>query len=264
LEIVCLHGAGESAAVWQHQVDALPSVRALDLPGHGSTPGPGHKTLDGYADWTAARLAGSPPLLLAGHSMGGAIVMHLALRDRRPPWLVGLILVSTGAVLGVGPKFYFLVEHNFEGMVDLVTGLPGGTERQKAARQLLRRDVERAGPEVIRDDYLTVDNFDISDQVGRIDLPTLVAVGGDDKVTPPAKSEFLSSHIPGASLVVIPGAGHVPMLEAPAEMALAMRGFRAKVERLYKLTPADGIERESDVAGRRAPAISEERTTGEG
>jgi 3-oxoadipate enol-lactonase len=58
-------------------------------------------------------------------------------------------------------------------------------------------------------------------------LPTLVIVGDEDEITPPAQAKAMAEAIPGASLVVIRSAGHLPPLERPAETTDAILAFLA-------------------------------------
>jgi pimeloyl-ACP methyl ester carboxylesterase len=59
------------------------------------------------------------------------------------------------------------------------------------------------------------------------DLPTLVIVGDEDEVTPPAQAKAMAEAIPGASLIVIRSAGHLPPLERPVETTDAILAFLA-------------------------------------
>jgi pimeloyl-ACP methyl ester carboxylesterase len=56
-------------------------------------------------------------------------------------------------------------------------------------------------------------------------LPTLVIVGEDDALTPPAQARAMADAIPGATLAVIPGAGHLPPVERPGEATRALGDF---------------------------------------
>ena len=62
---------------------------------------------------------------------------------------------------------------------------------------------------------------------GLTGLPTLVLVGDEDEVTPPAQARLMAETIPGASLVVIRSAGHLPPLERPVETTDAILAFLA-------------------------------------
>jgi pimeloyl-ACP methyl ester carboxylesterase len=61
--------------------------------------------------------------------------------------------------------------------------------------------------------------------LARIGVPTLLVVGDEDALTPVALHERMREHIPGARLVVIPGAGHLSNLECPDEFNEALSGF---------------------------------------
>ncbi|HEY6321305.1 MAG TPA: alpha/beta fold hydrolase [Thermoanaerobaculia bacterium] len=59
----------------------------------------------------------------------------------------------------------------------------------------------------------------------RIAVPTLVVVGEEDEITPPAESVILRDRIPGAHLVTVAGAGHLSSLERPEAWNAALREF---------------------------------------
>jgi len=67
--------------------------------------------------------------------------------------------------------------------------------------------------------------FDARPWLGDIRVPTLVLGGADDRVAPPAHLHALHEAVRGSSLVLIAGAGHVPVLEKPDEVAAAVRHF---------------------------------------
>jgi pimeloyl-ACP methyl ester carboxylesterase len=60
---------------------------------------------------------------------------------------------------------------------------------------------------------------------GLAGVPTLVIVGDEDELTPPAQARAMADAIPGASLVVIRSAGHLPTIERPAETTDALLAF---------------------------------------
>jgi pimeloyl-ACP methyl ester carboxylesterase len=66
---------------------------------------------------------------------------------------------------------------------------------------------------------------DATPGLAAIACPTLVIVGADDALTPPSAAETLRDGINGASLVVIPDAGHTANLEQPVPFALALWSF---------------------------------------
>jgi pimeloyl-ACP methyl ester carboxylesterase len=102
--LVLVHGAGGAADLWQPQLDGLADVArvvAPDLPGHGPLGGPDAPGIPAYADWLEAFVAAleAGPVVLVGHSMGGAVAETLALAC--PERLAGLVLIATAARLRV-------------------------------------------------------------------------------------------------------------------------------------------------------------------
>ena len=77
---------------------------------------------------------------------------------------------------------------------------------------------------------LVTSQEDISQAVAAIDAPTLVVSSTEDRVDPPAvlRAELLP-RIPQASLQLLPGIGHLSPLEAPADLAAAIRAFAATI-----------------------------------
>jgi 3-oxoadipate enol-lactonase len=60
-----------------------------------------------------------------------------------------------------------------------------------------------------------------------VPVPTLVLVGGEDRLTPPADAQEVAALIPGSRLAVIPGAGHGLMVEAAPDFNAAVLSFLA-------------------------------------
>ena len=61
--------------------------------------------------------------------------------------------------------------------------------------------------------------------LGHIRVPTWVAVGAGDQLTPPVLAEEIAAGIPGARLEVIEGCGHLPPMEAPERTSALMRNW---------------------------------------
>jgi pimeloyl-ACP methyl ester carboxylesterase len=181
--------------------------------------------VEAYADhvYTFIRELRLPRLFLVGHSMGGAITQTLALRH--PEVLKAIVLVGTGARLKVLPLILEGIQNNFKAAVEKITRLAFS---EKASSVLIERGIEylmRCPPKVIFGDYLACDRFDLIDEIGKINLPTLIVCGEDDTLTPVKYSEFLHSRIRGSTLRVLPGAGHMVMLESPEAFNEALRTF---------------------------------------
>ena len=104
-ELVFIHGAADSGAVWERQLavfGARHDVLALDLPGHGARLGETPlETVTSTAQEAlrAAQRRGMAHPVLVGHSMGGATAMQAALDAPSVP--AALVLVGTGAKLRI-------------------------------------------------------------------------------------------------------------------------------------------------------------------
>jgi pimeloyl-ACP methyl ester carboxylesterase len=68
---------------------------------------------------------------------------------------------------------------------------------------------------------------DVTSELSRIDAPTLVIVGAEDRATPRRESEHLAEHVPHAHLVIVPDAGHLSCLEQPLRVNEELRAFLA-------------------------------------
>jgi pimeloyl-ACP methyl ester carboxylesterase len=226
--LVLIHGAGGSGQTFLHQLrrlDRTMNVLALDLPGHGATPGPGRDTISSYANWVEELLSSFPieSYFLGGHSMGGAICQELAWRSSLP--LKGLVLISTGEELIVSPKILEGLLTEPDQTLTLINQwcFPKNTDPL-----LIRQSVElmkQTPIPVITNDFIACNRFNRSENISTITLPTLILVGEKDKMTPPAFSQSLNQKINSSRLVVVPGAGHLVMLENPREVNQAIEDF---------------------------------------
>jgi pimeloyl-ACP methyl ester carboxylesterase len=70
---------------------------------------------------------------------------------------------------------------------------------------------------------------DMTPSLNEIRCPTLVVVGRDDAISPPAEMRGIAQAIPGARFVEIPAAGHMSPLENPAAVIAAIVGFLARL-----------------------------------
>ena len=96
--------------------------------------------------------------------------------------------------------------------------------REKFAAPLAD-SLSRANRETIHGDFTACSRLDITAAITGIRVPTLVICGAEDKMTPPAMSEYLRDNIPGAVLALIPEAGHFAMLENPDKFNITLTDF---------------------------------------
>ncbi|HEY7094332.1 MAG TPA: alpha/beta hydrolase [Ktedonobacterales bacterium] len=230
--LVFVHGSGDSAKSWARVIAALPDIPcvALDLPGHGALieqPGPGAMSVGNYAAFVRAEiehrvLTGARVI---GHSLGGAIALQLALDA--PDLVGGVGLVGTGARLRVLPDLLAAAQTDQVVAQPQLTGF-GFAPGHEAARERFLREMEPVAPGTLYRDLAACDAFDCRDQLERITCPALIVVGTEDHLTPPKYATYLYDHLSQATLVEIAGAGHYLQHEAPEELAVALRDWRAQ------------------------------------
>jgi 3-oxoadipate enol-lactonase len=196
------------------------------LPGHpDGSPLRGTRVM---ADWIIGEIEDvGEPMVLVGHSLGGAVALEIALS--RPDLVSGLVLASTGARLPVPDDAIARIDEDF------------GAECARMVEQswlhhepeLIRRgtnSVISMGPEALMNDYLSARDHDVRGRLGALDIPALVLSGESDRLVPPWLSEELADELPLASLVVIAECAHVPQLERADAVDLLIAAFLARLE----------------------------------
>jgi pimeloyl-ACP methyl ester carboxylesterase len=228
--VVFIHGAGGSARTWYFQQEYfknLLDVVLVDLPGHGGSPGEGSATIEGYCDFVARglRTRGSGPVSFVGHSMGGAIALSMALAH--PEMVKSLVLMGTGARLRVLPEILEGITGDMKGTAGMILDIAFAEGTPPMIKEVAREEYLKNRPEVLLMDFTACDGFDVTASLDRIGVPTLVLCGTLDRLTPVRYSQFLKAGIPGASLCLVEDAGHMVMLEKPAETNTALEEFFA-------------------------------------
>ncbi len=225
--VLLVHGAGGDLMHWPGSLRRLPShdVYALDLPGHGRSGGRGCTDIGAYVEVVRefADQMGLPAFVIGGHSMGGAIALEFALRFETR--LAGLILVGTGAKLQAAPQILNGILDDFPATAALLADWAHGEHVDGNLHRAYVRRLREVAPEVIYGDFLACDAFDRRDDLASISVPALILCGSADRMTPVSYSRFLAERMRDAQLQIIPGAGHMVMLEQPAIVADAVAGF---------------------------------------
>ncbi len=235
--LVFVHGAAFDHSVWQWQSRYFAhhgrTVLAVDLPGHGRSPGAARTAIGALAAWTAALLdaAGLARAAFVGHSMGSLVALEAALRF--PQRVSRLALIGTSVPMAVGAPFLAAARDDAPAAFDMETAwghareaflaqspVPG-MSLVCASRQLNGR--ARAG--VLHADLQACEAYRAAPEALRaLDVPTLVVAGRRDQMTPFKAGQALAAQIPGARFVAL-DAGHSMMTEAPRATLQALRDF---------------------------------------
>ncbi len=247
---VFVHGAAGSSSFWDLVRPAFPTAWAVDLPGHAvgrtrrtepaPTAGPPIlDSIDAFAGWLMGEIATRQwgEVVLVGHSMGGAIAQVVALR--RPAWLRGVVLSSTGPILPVPAEVIDLVQQDYPAAIDWVLEQSFATPPTGYQREGIRRQLLRIPPAVTLADYRACNAFDIRTALQQVQwvMPTVIICGAEDRMTPPAFSEFLLDHMTGAQLARVEHAGHMAPVEQPAAWVAAVQRLWAQTATATRPAP---------------------------
>lgn len=207
--VVLVHGLSGSRHWWNYNIPALAQhyrVYVPDLSGYGRAWRQRSLSVAENAALLAAWLdsLGLPSVRLVGHSMGGQICLRLT--ESRPD-LVSRLVLACASGLVEGDLWRLAARRLPRAMV---TGRPSFVPRilLDSARAGLP-NVWRSGTLLLRDNVTTL--------LPLLQVPTLVVWGERDALVPAELGRQLAASIPGAIYHEIPHAGHVVMVDAPAE-----------------------------------------------
>jgi pimeloyl-ACP methyl ester carboxylesterase len=228
--LVLIHGAGGMHLSWSPELRRLRgfSVYAVDLPGHGKSETlDGKQTISDYAGFMVQWLESIHlrRAVFVGHSMGSAIAMTLAIHH--PEYVVGLILLGSGARLKVSPELlsYAADSTTFYKATGLLINCSFSPHTSPRLVELVAKRLESTRQSVFYGDLLACNRFDVMNHLDEIKQNTLVMCGAEDQMTPVRYAQYLSSAIQNAQLDIIPNAGHMVMLEQPVLVAQGMDTF---------------------------------------
>ena len=92
-------------------------------------------------------------------------------------------------------------------------------------KELAEQRMLEARPSVLYGDFLACDAFDATGRVARVFAPALIVFGSEDKMVPPGAGRVLASQLLQGRIEVVPGAGHMVMLEQPERVAALLSEF---------------------------------------
>lgn len=236
-QLLFVHGAGMDHSVWvmpvRHFARRGFNVKAPDLPGHGRSEGPPLTRVEDMSDWLLRFMdaAEIETAKVAGHSMGSLVAYALA--SRHPGRVTALALVGTATPMPVSDQLLGAAKAGHHAAVDMANtwshsgrGRLGGNElpgiwMMGAGERLL----ERAGVNVFYSDLSACNRFDGKKFQFKGDLPALVILGQEDRMTPLPAGRTLLSCLPKARLVELPGAGHSMLSECPNAVLDALKSI---------------------------------------
>jgi pimeloyl-ACP methyl ester carboxylesterase len=234
--VLLLHGYAESLMAFRPSFDILAAKTravAIDLPGFGLSDKPtGSYDLASYVQRVSAFIDQhlSGPVVLVGHSMGGAVAAGVALE--RPDRVVGLVLIAA-AGNGLSPAVESITRQGADvmGWINAAVGelvVPlhdpdwlAEPDEWRHYDPLLDPAFRSASAEVLRQ----FDFAGLRTSFGNIEQPTLLIWGQRDPTIPLEFGEAMNDSIPCSRLLVIRRALHRPHQTEPDLVAAQIAGF---------------------------------------
>jgi 3-oxoadipate enol-lactonase len=239
--LLFIHGYPFDHAIWEPQLETLEGWRRIapDLRGMGQSDAPdlGY-SMATYAADLAALLdtLGVERAVLCGLSMGGYVVFEFLRRWRER--VAGLVLISTRASADTADG---------RRARDAAAGQARDAGAREIANEMLPKLLAAGAPgplvERVRAMMAATPVAGIVGALGAMrdrpdstpllatlaGIPTLVIAGADDHLISVSQTSAIADAIPGARLVVVPGAAHLPTLEAPSVVTDAIRTLLAGI-----------------------------------
>ncbi len=251
--VVLVHGLGGSVENWMHNIDVLAQrhrVYAMDLVGFGrSDKTPPVKDTDALVQFISDFMdtQNITKAALVGNSLGGGLVLQFALRF---PHKVAKLVLADNAGMGRDVIIDFkvcslpflgelLIKPSLKGTEKLwkqilydhglvtpelvkigytLGALPGAS---KSLLSVLRAGINLGGQRAKLTKSLLKD-------LGKINVPTLIFWGKQDKIITVAHARIAAAKIPGAKLHIFDRCGHMPMFERPDEFNKMVLDFLAE------------------------------------
>ncbi len=238
--ILWIHGFPLGGEIYSSQL-SIQGFRHIipDLPGFGQSDPydlPEETTISQYASDLLGLLDALKieKAVVAGLSMGGYVSFELA--RVAPERLLGLILIDTKETAddpeGQKTRMSSIEMIRRTGRTrEFVDGMlpkllsPGSKANPDLVETLRSLMASASITAVVAAQHAMAQRIDSSSVLPTISCPTLVVAGTEDVITPPAITERMGGAIPGASIRLIEGSGHLPPIEKPTEFNAVVREF---------------------------------------
>lgn len=225
IPLLLLPGLLNDAELWRDQMTALEDIAVCTV--GDLTQG---DTMQAVTD---AVLAQAPPrFALAGFSMGGFVAQQIV--RTAPERALRLALIGSSmhadsperAAQRASQVASVRLPGRFTGFGDTLMRRYIDASRldDVALVQRVRAMTARLGAEVFLQQS-ALQRVDGHDVLRAYQDPVLIVCGANDRITPVSISEEMQALIPHATLVVVPGSGHLVPLEKPAEVSAALRAW---------------------------------------
>ena len=240
--LLLVNGIGAHVGTWSPFASELARFRRLvmfDAPGAGGTPvlhGP--RRMPGLARFVVRLLdvLGLDEVDLLGFSWGGALAQQLA-RDASTRIRRLVLVATTPGVCGKPPNARVALamvsprRYSSGGLTsDTAALLYGGDYREGGARQGAAFKHWGAAPPSMRGyrhQMYAISGWTSTPWLHRLAQPTLIVAGGDDPLAPSLNARIMGKLIRNSQSHIVPGAGHLWLLDHPRDSARMVETFLA-------------------------------------
>jgi pimeloyl-ACP methyl ester carboxylesterase len=221
--LIFVHGAGGDKSQWYLQkqffIKKQFGIIVVSLPGHGNSSDLELVSIEAYTKSLHALLItlNLKKGILIGHSMGGAIALQMILQYTDLA-IENLVLIGSGAKLGVAPIFFDNLEEDFKNALKMMEPY---AYHEKTDRELKLQNgivALKNGANIFIKDFRACDRFDVRSRLNEVTIPTLILCGKDDKLTPVGHSNFLHENISNSNISIIPESSHFVFQEKSVEV----------------------------------------------
>lgn len=224
-DLVFLHGWGADHRCFMPLIDRFSAsmrVTAVDFWGHGNTPPPDKAfTIFDFCDTLYDTLisAGVTKADFICHSFGARVGILIAAKH---PEIVNKLLITGGA--GIKPKrgLRYRIKVRWYKFKKLLAKV--GLINKKRLEKVGSADY-RALSGIMRETFVKVVNQDLTPYLSKIQAPTLLLWGENDRDTPLYMAHKMEKLISGSGLVVLNNAGHFAFLDSPRRFGLIAENF---------------------------------------
>jgi len=225
-QLLLIPGLNCTDRLFHAQIETFAGSHAVHLARHGR-----HATMAADA---AAILAEAPErFALCGLSMGGYLAIEIV--RQAPERVERLALLDTRAApdtaeMAAGRRALIALAES--GRFPEIHGLlwprlvRPAAQHDTALEATVLAMMQETGPErFIRQEQAILSRPDYRPALATIHVPTLVLVGAEDALTPPAMAREIAAGVAGSNLVEVPDCGHLSTLEQPAAVNAALRSW---------------------------------------
>lgn len=209
-KILILHGWAYSIEKWEPFTTSLQdngfNVELLKIPGLTEKLD-SVWNIDSYVEWLNRKIGKGEKVILIGHSNGGRIL--LAFAAKYPEKIKHLILIDSAGIyhdeLPIRLKRFI-----FQSLAGVGKKFSKSDSLRKLLYKLARENDYEKAPPFVRQTMVNLINFDVTESLSKIKIPTLIIWGKEDKTTPLSDGQLIHKLIKGSKLHIIKTAKHSP------------------------------------------------------